>query len=115
LFYLQGIGDRSASSRAEIGAYYDLLKREDRGRAFLEIMRGFELTRQKQDFLWDGLGEREYPAAVVWGENDPALGMKYCRIVCDVVGVEDPVLVPAKHFLQEDQAPAIADAVAAMV
>jgi hypothetical protein len=51
----------------------------------------------------------------VWGENDPALGMKYCRIVCDVVGVEDPVLVPAKHFLQEDQAPAIADAVAAMV
>ncbi len=114
LFRLQGIGDRSASSRAEIGAYYDLLKRGDGGAAFLQIMRGFELTRKKQDFLWDGLGAREYPAAVVWGKDDPALDMKYCRIACDVAGVEDPIVVPAKHFLQEDQAPAIADAVAGM-
>ncbi len=112
LFRLQGIGDRSASSRAEIGAYYDLLKREDGGEAFLKIMRGFELTREKQDFLWGGLGERSYPAAVVWGKDDPALDMRFCRIACDVVGVEEPVLVAAKHFLQEDQAPAIAEAVA---
>ncbi len=114
LFYLQGIGDRSASSRAEIGAYYDLLKRDDGGAAFLKIMRGFELTQAKQDLLWDGLRERDYPTTVVWGENDPALGMSFCRIACDVLGVDDPVLVPAKHFLQEDQAPAVAAAVASM-
>ncbi len=113
LFYLQGIGDRSAVSKDEIGVYYDLLKRGDGGAAFLKIMRGFELTEEKQDLLWDGLAERPYPANVVWGENDPALGMKFCRIACDVVGVEQPTLVPAKHFLQEDQAPAIAEAVAA--
>jgi haloalkane dehalogenase len=55
LFYLQGIADRSAVPKEEVGAYYDLLKREDGGRAFLRIMRGFELTEEKQRFLWDGL------------------------------------------------------------
>ncbi len=113
LFYLQGIGDRSAVPRSEVGAYYDLLKREDGGAAFLKIMRGFELTRAKQDFLWHGLAERAYPASVLWGKDDPALEMKYCRIACDVLDVEAPRLVAAKHFLQEDQAPAIADAVEA--
>jgi haloalkane dehalogenase len=114
LFYLQGIGDRTAVSRDEIGVYYDLLKREDGGRAFLKIMRGFELTEEKQDLLWSGLAERPYPAAVVWGKDDPALGMDLCQIACDVLDVDEPNLVPAKHFLQEDQAPAIADAVAAI-
>lgn len=114
LFQLQGIGDRGAVDKAEIGAYYDLLKREDGGAAFLRIMRGFELTQDKQDFLWEGLAERAYPASVVWGKDDPALGMEFCRIACDVLNVDEPTLVPAKHFLQEDQAPAIAEAVEAM-
>jgi haloalkane dehalogenase len=114
LFYLQGIGDRTAVSRDEIGVYYDLLKREDGGRAFLKIMRGFELTEEKQDLLWSGLAKRPYPAAVVWGRDDPALGIDLCQIACDVLDVDEPTLVPAKHFLQEDQAPAIADAVAAI-
>lgn len=113
LFQLQGLGDPEAASRAEIGAYYDLLKRADGGAAFLKIMRGFELTRAKQEFLWEGLKQRPYPATVLWGRDDPALGLRYCRIACDVLGLEGPRLVRAKHFLQEDQAPAIADAVAA--
>lgn len=113
LFHLQGIGDRKASSYAEIGVYYDLLKRGDRGKAFLKIMRGFQLTREYEDFLWAGLRERPYPAAIVWGKDDPALGMKFCRVAQDLLGVE-PMLVPAKHFLQEDQPGAVADAVASM-
>jgi haloalkane dehalogenase len=107
LFRLQGLGDRSAATRAEIGAYYELLKRLDRGRAFLRIMRGFELTDAKQELLWEGLARRPYRAAVLWGKDDPALGMKHCRIAADVLDVE-PLLLPAKHFLQEDQAPAVA-------
>jgi pimeloyl-ACP methyl ester carboxylesterase len=114
LFYLQGIGNRAAVDKHEIGAYYDLLKRSDRGAAFLKIMRGFELTQAKQDLLWEGLADRPYPASVVWGKDDPALGMKYCRIACDVLGVSEPTLLDAKHFLQEDQAPGIAAAVASM-
>jgi haloalkane dehalogenase len=114
LIYLQGIGDRSAVPRAEVGAYRELLKREDGGHAFLKIMRGFELTREKQDFLWGGLAERPYPAQVVWGVEDPALTETYRLIVQEVLRVDDPILVPAKHFLQEDHAPAVAGAVAAI-
>lgn len=49
LMRLQGIDDMSAVSKDELGAYVDLLKGDDRGRGFLEIMRGFELTRAKRD------------------------------------------------------------------
>jgi pimeloyl-ACP methyl ester carboxylesterase len=75
-------------------------------------MRGSEA---KRDLLWRGLGERSYPARIVWGERDPALGLEQLRIAQQVLGVDDPVLVPAKHFLQEDQAPAIAYSIADLV
>ena len=87
----------------------------DRGRAFLRIMRGFELTEEKQRFFYEGLGARRYPARIVWGERDPALGLDRMRAVQAALGTDDTVLVPAKHFLQEDQAPAVADAIADLV
>jgi haloalkane dehalogenase len=102
-------------SNAEIYAYRELLTRGDGGRAFLRIMRGFELTDEKRDLLWHGLGRRPYPARIVWGERDPALGPEQLRIAQQVLGADDPVLVPAKHFLQEDQAPAIAYTIADLV
>jgi pimeloyl-ACP methyl ester carboxylesterase len=112
LFYLQTIADRAATPPAEIDAYYYLLKREDRGRAFLRIMRGFELTEEKQRFLWQGLADRPWPARIVWGERDPVLGIEQLRIAQRVLGVDDPVLLPAKHFLQEDQSQALSYAIA---
>jgi pimeloyl-ACP methyl ester carboxylesterase len=115
LFRLQGLGERGAMSNAEIYAYQELLTRVDGGRAFLRIMRGFELTEQKRDLLWQGLEQRPYPARIVWGERDPALGPEQLEIAQRVLGVADAVLVPAKHFLQEDQAPAIAYAIADLV
>jgi haloalkane dehalogenase len=116
LFYLQGVRDRSATPRAEVYAYYQLLKRADGGRAFLRIMRGFELTEEKQRLLWDGLApdRRSFPAQIVWGAEDPALGEKRRLAVQRVLGIEDPILLPAKHFLQEDQAAAIAAAIVAL-
>ena len=112
LFYLQGVADRAAVPRREIYAHYYLLKRIDRGRAFLRIMRGFELTAEKQRFLWEGLAKRAYPARVVWGERDPALGLDQLNLVQQALGVEDPILLRAKHFLQEDQATAVGQAIA---
>jgi haloalkane dehalogenase len=116
LFYLQGVKDRAATPRPEAYAYYELLKREDGGRAFLKIMRGFQLTEAKQRLLWDGLApeRRAFPAQVVWGTGDPALGEKRRLAVQRALGIDDPILLPAKHFLQEDQAPAIAGAIAAI-
>ena len=115
IFYLQGVEDRSAVSRAEAYVYYELLKRGDGGRSFLEIMRGFELTAEKQRLLWDGLAPeaRPFPAQVVWGRDDPALPEKRRLAVQRALGIDDPILLPAKHFLQEDQAPAVAAAIAA--
>jgi pimeloyl-ACP methyl ester carboxylesterase len=49
IFRHVGIADDSAISDAEVDAYVALMKRGDHGNAFLKIMRGFELTRAKQD------------------------------------------------------------------
>jgi haloalkane dehalogenase len=111
LLYLQAIANRAATPRREVYAYYFLLKRVDGGRAFLRIMRGFELTEEKQRFLWEGLAQRSYPARIVWGERDPALGLDEMRIVQEALEVPDPILLPAKHFPQEDQAIAVANAI----
>lgn len=112
LFYLQTIADRKATPPAEIYAYYHLLKGEDGGRAFLRIMRGFELGPEKERFYREGLRGLEAPRQVVWGERDPALGRDRRLAVQRFLGVEHPVLLAAKHFPQEDQAPAIARAIA---
>jgi haloalkane dehalogenase len=112
LFYAQGIASREAVSVPEVDAYYYLLRRGDGGRAFLRIMRGFELTADKRRLLWGGLAQRPYPARIVWGERDPALGLDQLEIARRVLGVEDPILLPAKHFLQEDHAEEVAEAIA---
>jgi pimeloyl-ACP methyl ester carboxylesterase len=114
VFYIQGIKDRSAVSREEVDAYHELLKRDDGGSAFLKIMRGYEQTAEHQRFLWEGLAGRPYPAQIVWGEEDPALGAKRRVAVQHALDVPDPILLPARHFLQEDQAPAVAAAIIAL-
>jgi haloalkane dehalogenase len=115
LFRYQGVADRGAISTAEIYAHQALLLRLDRGRAFLRIMRGFELTEAKDRFFAEGLAARHYPARIIWGERDPALGLDHMAGVQQVLGLDDAVLLPAKHFLQEDQAPALAYAIADQV
>ena len=112
LFYLQTIADRSATPPAEIYAYYYLLKRGDGGRAFLRIMRGFELRAEKERFYREGLADLSCPRQVVWGERDPALNEERRLAVQEFLVVDEPTLLPAKHFPQEDQAPALSRAIA---
>jgi haloalkane dehalogenase len=115
LWNLQGIGDRSATPKEEVYAYVDLLKRGDGGRAFLRIMRGFERTREKQELYVGVLRDAPYPVQVVWGADDPALPLdRYGEQAKHAAGVDEIHALPAKHFLQEDQAPAIAERVAAL-
>ena len=109
LMYLQGIEDRSAVTNAELDAYVDLLKREDGGKAFLRIMRGFERTRGKRQLYAGALRDVPYPVQAVWGEKDPALPLdRHGADVKRIAGLDTIHTVPAKHFLQEDQAPAVA-------
>jgi pimeloyl-ACP methyl ester carboxylesterase len=114
VYYGVGIADRDAVPRAEVLAHHALLRREDGGRAFLRIMRGFELNEDRERFLFDGLAGRAYPAQVLWGERDRMLGEHRRRAAQRALGVEHPTLLPAKHFVQEDQAAAVAAAVASL-
>jgi haloalkane dehalogenase len=115
LMRLQGIEDMSATSKAELDSWVDLLKRGDGGRAFLKVMRGFERTRAKRQLYAGTLRDVPYPVQVVWGEKDPALRVdRHGEDVRRIAGLDQIHTVPAKHFLQEDQAPAVADRVAAL-
>jgi pimeloyl-ACP methyl ester carboxylesterase len=111
LFYLQGIGDRSATPVHEVDAHIALLHRDGGGRSFRQIVRGFELTEEKERLYTDGLREAGWPSTILWADRDPALGEDRRRAFEEALGIEARV-ISAKHFLQEDQAPAVADAIA---
>jgi len=116
LMHMQGIGNHDAVTNAELDAYVELLKRDDGGRAFLKVMRGFERTAEKQELYERAVRGVPYPVQIVWGAEDPALklgvqGEQARRIT----GLETLHALPAKHFLQEDQAPAIAELIARQV
>lgn len=112
LMRLQGVADMSAVTGAELGAYVDLLKLGDGGAAFLKIMRGFELTAAKRAVYAGVLGSDAYPVQVVWGDLDPALKIGgQGEAARRAAGLDHIERLPGKHFLQEDQAPAIADLV----
>ncbi len=112
IFYSQGIAKRAQVPRSDIYAHIALLRLHDRGRAFLKIMRGFELTQEKERFFKEGLAERSYPVRAVWGERDPALGIDKLEAVQRAFDLEDAILLPAKHFLQEDHAAEVGQAIA---
>jgi haloalkane dehalogenase len=111
LFYLQGIGDRAATPAHEVDAHIALLHRNDGGSTFRRIVRGFELGEDKERFYVRGLEEAAWPATILWADRDPALGEERRRAFERALGIEATV-VPAKHFLQEDRAADVADAVA---
>jgi haloalkane dehalogenase len=55
-----------------------------------------------------------YPVQIVWGD-DPVLKLSVQGAPARrAAGLEEIHVLPAKHFLQEDQAPAVADRIAAI-
>ena len=113
LMRLQGVENPKAVPRADMDAYVDLLRMTDGGHAFLRIMRGFERTRSKRDLYVRVLGDTRYPVQIVWGSKDPALKLAVGgEAARRAAGVDKIHTVPAKHFLQEDQAPAVAQFIA---
>lgn len=116
LMRMQGIADMSAIPKAELDAYVGLLKRDDGGRAFLRIMQNFETTPEKQVLYRSTLADVPYPVQVVWGERDSALKVDtFGEAARRAAGADTIHRLPAKHFLQEDQADAVADLIAAFV
>ncbi|HEY4996898.1 MAG TPA: alpha/beta fold hydrolase [Solirubrobacteraceae bacterium] len=115
LMRLQGIAEQQSVSTSELGAYLELMRGDDGGRAFLKIMRSTERTPEKQALYRRVVSDPRYRVQVVWGAADPALKLgtygEQARIAC---GLERIHTIPAKHFPQEDQAGAIAAHVATL-
>lgn len=114
LMLWQGIASTSNVTKAELDAYLVLLRRTDGGRAFLKIMRGFQLTQTKQDLYEGVLRDSGIRVQIVWSEADPALPIKTRgEQARRAAGVPEIHQVPGKHFFPEDQAPLLAELVAA--
>jgi haloalkane dehalogenase len=97
---------------AEIACYVPLLLGDDGGRAFLQIMRGFEATADKQRHYLAALRSKPYPVQVVWGVRDRMLTWRRYGVQAQLAaGLDDAILLPGKHFVQEDCPEEIADAV----
>ena len=105
-----GVRRPGAMGLADTAALVDLLRREDGGLAFLAIMRGFEQSAAVRRDLEEALARRAYPAAVVWGRFDPAIGAARAAHLGGLLRCE-PEFLDAKHFLMLDEPLAVADAI----
>lgn len=113
LFRRQGV--QSDVPKEEILAYLRLLKEKDGGRAFLKIMRGFELTADYEDRILGHLKERKYPAQVAWGQWDPALTIdSKGEDVRLALGNDVIHRLEGKHYVPEDAPSEIASLVQAL-
>jgi haloalkane dehalogenase len=113
LMKLQGIGDPSQVSRADINAYLALMKGADRGRAFRKVSRSAQATAGKAELYRRVVASRSYPVQIIWADQDPAMPAgTYGEKARAAAGLAAVDRIPGKHFPQEDQAPAIAARVA---
>lgn len=111
LMSMQGVQDRSKVPNEELDAYVDLLFGEDNARAFLKIMKSFEPTPEKSLLYQRVASSNRYPKQVVWGEKDPGLTYSFHGKIAERLTSTTAERLPAKHFLQEDQYEAIAEAI----
>jgi pimeloyl-ACP methyl ester carboxylesterase len=89
------------------------MKGDDRGRAFLQVMRSTERTPEKQALYRAAVGDVPYPVQVVWAAEDPALRAsvygEQAREAARLCRIE---LIPGKHFPQEGQPALMANYIA---
>jgi pimeloyl-ACP methyl ester carboxylesterase len=118
LVYRIGIRNRAAVPPYEVDVYRELVLREDKGRAYLRIMRNLERTPAKARLYMSVVNTRTvpYPVQIVWGADDPILSLrKHGWRAREAAGLRTITTLPGKHFLQEDMAPEIAAVVADFV
>lgn len=116
LMLMRMIGVCDKPTNEELWAYAALLFREDGGASFLKIMRSFERTKEFESRIVDALENRNFPAQVIWGKQDPVLRVaNYAPELCRILRLDEFNEVPGKHFLQEDSPKEIAAYVARLI
>ena len=114
MMYQVGVADRSALPMPEVLAWRDLALGDNGGATYLQIMRhvreGHDRGRIESVIDSRLVG---YPVKLVWGGLDPMLTLKtFGFMALAATRLTSLDVVPARHFLQEDQAPAVAELIA---
>ncbi len=113
LMGLQGVADRSAVPNAELHAHVDLLKARGRWSSVSEDHARLRAHGRQARPLPLRARRRPLPGAGRLGREGPGAESRHPRRGSPARrGVATIPRLPGKHFLQEDQAPAIADLVA---
>ena len=116
LMRLQGVGDTTQVSNAELDAYLRLMRGDDNGRAFLRVMRSADQSPAKQALYRGVVGDRSRPVQVIWAADDPALALaSYGEKARRAAQLDALIRIPGKHFPQEDQAGLIASHIAGLI
>jgi pimeloyl-ACP methyl ester carboxylesterase len=103
MFSQLGVSNAGEIPSEEIKAYVDLLKREDKGKAFLKIMRQFPDSPEFRDTCLQAVQNTPYPIQAIWGEEDPGLTYeRYGKEIEKMADLKEMTLLPSKHFLQEE-------------
>ena len=80
------------------------MRGNDRGRAFLKIMRRTERTPEKEALYRSTVRDVPYPVQVVWAADDPALKLSvYGDRARVATGLKAIHTIPGKLFPQEDE------------
>lgn len=107
-----GIADRDAVPTDEVDAYRDLCLGDDGGKGYVDVMRSIRATPLRTERFRDVLDTRviAHPVRILWGLDDPILTVRhYGRVALDLTGLPSLSAIPGRHFLQEDQAVAVAE------
>jgi haloalkane dehalogenase len=109
-------GVMSTPSNAELRAYGEMLCLQDKGAAFLKIMRSFENNKDFEDRILAALKSRKFPAQVVFGKFDTALNPeKQGKDCCEALSLDKYFLLQARHFVQEDAWDEVANHISELV
>lgn len=103
MFSQLGVNNNDDIPKNEIKAYVDLLKKEDKGKAFLKIMRNFENSEDFRELCIKAVRDVPYPVQAIWGEDDPTLSLQeYGEEIKRYADLKSFKTLPSKHFLQEE-------------
>lgn len=109
-----GVWDRSVLTDDVVAAWRDLALGDNDGASYLAIMRNVREGHENR--AWESVVDSRtaaYPVRIAWGGHDPMLSMrKFGWKMLAASGLPSMTVVPGRHFLQEDNAAAVAAVIA---
>lgn len=116
MFTTMAVSHSDGIAKEEIYAYVDLIKRADRGKAFLKIMRNFDNTCDFKELCMQAVQHTAYPIQAIWGADDPWLTFdRFGTEIMEAAGLSTVHKLQARHLLQEEKWLEIADRIEAFI